>query len=76
MNASQPPAEILFIGRELPAGGFTASAARESIFTEADTLDGLRANIREAVECRYGDQLRMPVIRLRIIREEVLRLDG
>ena len=39
-------------------------------------MDGLRANIREAVECHYGDQLRMPVIRLRIIREEVLRLDG
>lgn len=76
IKASQPPTEIVFIGKQSPDGGFTARAEAESIFTEADTLDALRANIREAVDCHYGDRPRPLVIRLRIIHEELFPLDG
>jgi predicted RNase H-like HicB family nuclease len=76
MSTAQPPVEILFIGKQLPDGGYTAHAETESIFTEADTLDGLRTNIREAVECHYGDETHPRVVRLRIVREEIFRLDG
>ena len=45
--------EILFTVIEAPEGGLTARAVGFSIFTEADTLDELRQNIREAVDCHF-----------------------
>ena len=41
--------EILFLVEEAPEGGFTARALGESIFTEADDLESLNANVRDAV---------------------------
>jgi len=64
--------ELIFLVEEAPEGGFTARALGHAIFTEADTLDQLRLNVREAVECHF-DQGQIPaVIRLHIVREEVL----
>ncbi len=48
--------EIVFLVEEDPEGGFLARALGESIFTDADTLDDLRANIREAVKCHFPDE--------------------
>jgi hypothetical protein len=76
MKASQRPSEIVFIGKQLPTGGFTARAEEESIFTEADTLEALRANIREAVKCHLDERPLPRVIRLRIVHEELFPLDG
>ncbi len=45
--------ELIFLVEEAPEGGYTARALGQSIVTEADTLDELRANIREAVKCHY-----------------------
>lgn len=64
--------EIIFVAEEADEGGFIAQAAGHSIVTEADTLDDLRANIREAVECRFDDGKAPKVIRLHIVREEIL----
>ncbi|HVW13671.1 MAG TPA: hypothetical protein VHB54_07620 [Mucilaginibacter sp.] len=36
-------------------GAYTARAIGESIFTEGDTLDDLKRNIREAVQCHFDD---------------------
>jgi hypothetical protein len=47
--------EIVFVVDESPEGGFTARAVGESIFTEAATLDELRANVRSAVECHFDE---------------------
>ena len=47
--------EVLFTVEEAPEGGFTARAVEHSIFTEADTLDDLRQNVREAVECHFDE---------------------
>jgi predicted RNase H-like HicB family nuclease len=65
--------EIIFLVEEAPEGGYTARALGESIFTEAQTLDELRANVREAVECHFEDQQRPRVIRLHFVREEIMQ---
>jgi predicted RNase H-like HicB family nuclease len=49
--------EIIFFVEEAPEGGFTARALGESIFTEADTMEELRQQIRDAVACHFGDLL-------------------
>ena len=47
--------ELLFLVEEDPEGGYTARAAGESIFTQADDLESLRENIRDAVRCHFAD---------------------
>lgn len=64
--------EIIFLIVDSPEGGFCARALGESIFTEAESLDELRRNIREAVDCHFEDDKRPRVIRLHFVRDEVL----
>ena len=40
--------ELIFLVEEALEGGYTARAFGESIFTEGDTLEELKTNIREA----------------------------
>jgi hypothetical protein len=46
--------EIIFVVDEAPEDGYTARALRNSIFTEADDLAGLREMVRDAVHCHFG----------------------
>jgi len=39
--------------------------------TEAETLEELRGNVRDAVQCHFGDGKAPKVIRLHFVREEV-----
>lgn len=64
--------EIVFEIAQDVDGGFTAEAIGESIFTEADTWDELKANVREAVQAFYFDSAPPATIRLRLVRDEVL----
>ena len=64
--------EIIFVIEEPSEGGFTARALGESIFTEADTLDTLRQQVRDAVNCHFDDGKAPKVIRLHFVRDEVL----
>ena len=64
--------EIIFIVNEAPEGGYTARALGPSIFAEADTIEQLHAEIRDAVRCHYEDQDAPKIIRLHFVREEVL----
>lgn len=64
--------EITFLVEEADEGGYIARAVNESIFTEADTLEDLRRNVREAVECHFEDATVPKVIRLHIVREEII----
>ena len=66
--------EVVFLVEEAEEGGFLAKAVGHAIFTDADTLDELRANISEAVECHFEDDERPSTVRLHIVREEVLAL--
>ena len=47
--------ELTFLVAENPEGGYTDRALGHSTFTEADTLDDLHANIREAVQCHFEE---------------------
>lgn len=64
--------EIIFLVDEADEGGYTARALNHSIFTEADSLDELRRNVREAVDCHFDDGEAPSIIRLHIVREEIL----
>ena len=64
--------EIIFLIEEAVEGGFTARALGESIFTEADTLDALRQQVRDAVNCHFDEGKAPKVIRLHCVRDEVL----
>lgn len=46
-------------------GGFTAEAIGENIFTQGDTWEALKANVREAVQAFYFDSAPPSSIRLR-----------
>lgn len=64
--------EVFFLVEEALEGGYTAKAIGESIFTEADTMDELKVNIREAVHCHFDDDKLPKIIRLHLVREEVI----
>ena len=64
--------EIIFLIEEAVEGGFTARALGESIFTEAETLDTLRQQVRDAVNCHFDEGNATKVIRLYFVRDEVL----
>lgn len=63
--------EIIFVVSDSPEGGFEAHALGASIYTEADSLEELRENVRDAVSCHFDEGLAPSVIRLHIVREEV-----
>jgi hypothetical protein len=66
--------EILFIVEEAPEGGLTARALGESIFTEADDVESLHQQVRDAVHCHFEEGKVPQIIRLHFTREEVLAL--
>jgi len=45
-------------------GGFEAKALGHSIFTQADTMEELKANVRKAVHLHFDEGQRPTVIRL------------
>ena len=64
--------ELVFEVTQEADGGFVAEALGESIFTEADTWEQLRANVREAVAAYYFDRSPPQTVRLHLVRDEVL----
>lgn len=66
--------EIIFEVREDEVdGGFTASALGYGIHTQGDTLEELRAMVKDAVKCYFDETADAPkIIRLHFVRDEVL----
>jgi hypothetical protein len=63
--------ELIFLVENAPEGGYTARSLGASIFTQADDLDGLREQVRDAVRCHFDEGQGPRVIRLHFVREEV-----
>lgn len=66
--------EILFVVEEADDGSYRASAIGAAIHTEADCLDELHREIRDAVHCHFEDGAAPPLIRMHHVREELLAL--
>jgi hypothetical protein len=66
--------EIVFEITQEADGGFCAECLTESILTQGDTWDELRANVKEAVEAFYFDRPKPSGIRLHLVRDEMLAL--
>jgi hypothetical protein len=64
--------ELVFMVEDAPEGGYMARALGESIFTEADDLAGLHAQVRDAVRCHFEEGAQPKIIRLHFVREEVI----
>ncbi len=65
--------EIIFLVEEDPEGGYNAKALGESIFTEADSLEELKENIKNAIKCHFDNEEDLPnIIRLHIVKEEII----
>ena len=56
--------EIVFEVAQEADGGFTAEALGESIFTQADSWEELRGNVKEAVQAFYFDAVPPAAIKL------------
>jgi hypothetical protein len=64
--------EIVFLVEDDPEEGYTAKALGESIFTQANDLQSLKEMIRDAVNCHFTEIEKPKVIRLHIVRDEVI----
>jgi len=64
--------EIIFVVEESPEGGYQARALGMSIFTEADTYEELKKMIQDAVACHFEEKARPKVIRMHMVKEELL----
>ena len=71
---SRSMSEVIFeVSEDTADGGFTASALGLGIHTEADIMEALRANVREAVDCYLDETADAPkIIRLHFVRDEIL----
>jgi predicted RNase H-like HicB family nuclease len=64
--------EIIFLVEEDPEGGYFARALGYSIFTQGETIEELKQNVKDALECHFERKEDVPkVIRLHIVKEEV-----
>lgn len=64
--------EIVFAIEESPEGGYEARALGHSIFTQAETLEELKKEVQDAVRCHFDDENRPRVIRLHLVKDEVI----
>lgn len=64
--------ELYFEIREAEEGGYIARALGQSIFTEADTYEEIKINIKDAVVCHFEEKDIPKLIRLHFVRDELL----
>ena len=64
--------EIIFEVSESPEGGYEARALGQAIFTQAETIEELRSMVQDAVRCHFDEAERPRVIRLHLVRDEVI----
>ncbi len=66
--------ELIFQVEASPEGGYTARALGASIFTEADDLEDLHTQVRDAVRCHFDEGETPALIRLHFVRDEIIAL--
>ncbi len=66
--------EVIFLIEDSSESGYEARALGQSIFTEGETMDELKENIREAVRCHFEESNTPAVIRLHYVKDEMITL--
>lgn len=66
--------EIIFLVEESSEGGYTARGLGYSIYTEAEDLKELKSKIIDAVRCHFEEGEMPHVIRLHMVKDEVLTI--
>jgi predicted RNase H-like HicB family nuclease len=64
--------EIVFTVTQESDGGYVAECLSHDIFTQGNTWEELRANVREAVSAYFFDQPKPAAVRLHLVRDELL----
>ena len=65
--------EIIFLIEEDVEGGFNAEALGFPIFTQGETLEDVKANIKDALQCHFDKEEDIPkIVRLHMVKEEVI----
>jgi predicted RNase H-like HicB family nuclease len=65
--------ELIFEVTDDLEGGYVASALGVGIHTQAESVDKLKAMVRDAVDCYYDGMDEKPaLIRLHFVRDEVM----
>jgi predicted RNase H-like HicB family nuclease len=71
-KAKKTDSEIIFLVEESPEGGYDARALGYSIFTQGESLSDLREALKDAVRCHFNKNERPRLIRLHLVKEEVI----
>jgi hypothetical protein len=66
--------ELIFEVTEEADGGYVAECLTESIVTQGDTWEELRAMVKDSVDGYFFDSPKPQWIRLRMVRNEVLSM--
>ena len=66
--------EIIFVIEESKEGGFEARALGHSIFTEAEDMVSLKKEIKDAVYYHFEKDNMPTLIRLHLVKDEVLAI--
>ena len=66
--------EIIFIVENSDEGGYTAKSLGYSIYTEGETLDELKENIKDATKCHFDAEEIPHIARLHIVKDEVIAI--
>lgn len=71
-ETTETPGELIFEVIQDAAGGLSPGCLTENIFTQGDTWEELRHNVKEAVAAHFFDRPRPQRIRLHLVRDEIL----
>lgn len=66
--------EIIFLIKESDEGGYEAKALGQSIHTQSEDLESLREAVKDAVKCHFDERERPQIVRLHMVKDEVLAL--
>jgi hypothetical protein len=72
MKKTRADKEIIFMVEESIDGGYEARALGYSILTEGENLDDLKMAIKDAVKCHFVDKEAPHIIRMHIVKDEVI----
>jgi predicted RNase H-like HicB family nuclease len=69
--------ELIFEVRDAEEGGYCARALGHTIFTEAETWEELRANVREAAAFHFEEGPVQPrLVRLHYVKDELIPVEA